>query len=496
MDNRVTSSARPLRQDALDDLKGKVAVPAYDRATLTPGIAHIGVGNFHRAHMAHYLDRLMSTGAARDWAIVGGGTRPTDAHMRALLAGQDWLTTVVELDPQGFAARVVGSMVDFAAPDAGALVARLADPAVRIVSMTVTEGGYYLNEDGVFDESHPDIQRNLAVGTAPNTVFGILIAALQARRAAGVAPFTVMSCDNLPENGATARGTVLGLAGSMDTDLAAWIGESVAFPNSMVDCITPRTGELQKTLVRDLFGIDDAAPVVCEPFRQWVLEDRFPNGRPPLEDVGVEFVSDVAPYELMKLRILNGGHAAIAYPSALLGYNFVHDAMADRDIRTWLDTLERREIIPLLAPLPGVDYAGYLETAGRRFANAAVEDTIPRLCQDGSNRQPKFILSSVRDALAAGSSLDGLALEVALWCRYCAGVSETGQSLNVEDDLVATLRPAAQASTAADPKFLGVTPVFGALGTAPRFVEAFASQLGRLQQHGVRQTLRAYADRT
>lgn len=484
-----------LNAAALPHLPEGVSRPGYDRAALRPGILHVGVGNFHRAHMAVYLDRLFATGRDQDWALVGAGVRPADAAMRDRLAAQDWLTTVVELDPHGLNARVVGSMVDFVPVDPAAIIARMADPAIRIVSLTVTEGGYYVDAqtDG-FNATHPDIMADAAAPDSPRTVFGMIIAALQARRAAGVAPFTVLSCDNLPENGHVARRTVTALAQLSDPAMADWIAAHVAFPNSMVDCITPATTDRERALVADRFGITDAAPVVCEPFRQWVLEDSFPQGRPALETVGAEFVANVAQYELMKLRILNGGHAAIAYPGALLGHHFVHDAMADARIARWLDALTRAEIVPTLAPIPGVSYDAYRETVATRFANPEVGDTIPRLCQDGSNRQPKFILPTIRDALAHGMPVAGLALEVALWCRYCAGTDEAGRAIPPNDDSHADLRARALATRDDPGAFLSNTAVFGDLGQDAAFATAFGATIASLWTEGVAATLAAYAD--
>jgi mannitol 2-dehydrogenase len=483
-----------LNDAALPRLPEGVSGPGYDRAALRPGILHVGVGNFHRAHMAVYLDRLFATGRDQTWALVGAGVRPADAAMRDRLAAQDWLTTVVELDPHGLSARVVGSMVDFVPVDPAAIIARMADPAIRIVSMTVTEGGYYVDAqtDG-FNTGHPDIMADAAAPDSPRTVFGMIIAALRARRAAGVAPFTVLSCDNLPENGHVARRTVTGLARLSDPAMADWIAAQVAFPNSMVDCITPATTDRERALVADRFGITDAAPVVCEPFRQWVLEDHFPQGRPALETVGAEFVANVAQYELMKLRILNGGHAAIAYPGALLGHHFVHDAMADARIARWLDALTRSEIVPTLAPIPGVSYDTYRETVATRFANPEVGDTIPRLCHDGSNRQPKFILPTIRDALAKGSPVAGLALEVALWCRYCAGTDEAGRAIPPSDDAAEDLRARALATRDDPAAFLANAAVFGDLGQDADFGAAFAAAIGGIWAHGVAATLDSYA---
>jgi mannitol 2-dehydrogenase len=486
-----------LNNSALSRLPEGVKGPGYDRAAIRPGIVHIGVGNFHRAHMAVYLDRLFGLGLDHDWGIVGAGVRPGDAAMRSRLAAQDWLTTVVELDPAGLSASVVGSMIDFIAVDAATIIERLADPAIRIVSLTVTEGGYFVDAmtEG-FDAAHPDIRHDVQHPDDPQTVFGIIIAALRRRRAAGASPFTVMTCDNLPENGHVAQRAVVGLAELLDPEMAAWISAEVAFPNSMVDCITPATSDRERKLVADRFGLQDSAPVACEPFRQWVLEDRFPQGRPALEHVGVEFVPDVASYELMKLRILNGGHAAIAYPGALLGHHFVHQAMADPRVSDWLAALTRREIRPTLSPIAGVSYESYAAKVAERFANPEIGDTIARLCLDGSNRQPKFILPTLRHALSGDLAYAGLSLEVALWCRYCAGTNEAGHDIPPNDDHHADLKSRALAARSDPGVFLANTRVFGDLGQDPRFAAAFAKALAALWTDGVAATLRAYTKET
>ncbi|RVV96987.1 mannitol dehydrogenase family protein [Mesobaculum littorinae] len=485
--------ATKLDTSALADLPSDVTRPGYDRAALTPGILHIGIGNFHRAHQAVYLQRLFETGRDHDWALVGAGVRPGDTAMRDRLAAQDWLYTVVELDPEGLSAQVVGSMIDFCEVAPLKLVDRLSDPAIRIVSLTITEGGYFVDADtGGFDAKHPDMQADAATPDDPKSVFGILGLALRRRFEAGTPPFTVMSCDNLPGNGHAAQQATVGLARLHDGAFADRIGTQVAFPNGMVDCITPATSDRERAMVADKFGITDAAPVVCEPFRQWVLEDNFPQGRPALEEVGVEFVADVVPYELMKLRILNGGHAAIAYPSALLGLTYAHDAMADPDVAAWLDALERREIMPTLAPIPGVDYEAYLAKIQERFGNPEVGDTITRLCLDGWNRQPKFVLPTLEDALKADRPIQGLALEVALWARYCAGEDEAGNPIEIADDRAEVLHPAGQKARSDPQAFLALGEVFGPLARNSRFTEAFAMQLGRLWSDGVRATLQAY----
>ena len=490
--NRVVNPVK-LCLANLDRLPDGVADPGYARSSLSPGILHIGVGNFHRSHQMVYLDRLFEQGRDLDWAVVGAGIKPYDAEQRRRLAAQDWLTTVVDLSADGSSARVVGSMVDFCEVHAGAIVARLADPAIRIVSLTITEGGYYIDATtGGFDADHPEIRHDAEHPGDPRTVFGVLLAALGQRRAQGLAPFTVLSCDNVPHNGDVTRRTVLGLAGLVSRDQHDWIAATVAFPNAMVDCITPATSERERELLADRFGLDDAAPVVCEPFRQWVIEDNFPQGRPALEHVGVQFVDDVTPYETMKLRILNASHMAIAYPSALLGYETVHDAMDDKDIARWMMQLMRREVIPVLTPIPGLDFNDYLTTCARRFANPALGDTIARLCQDASNRLPKFVLPTVSDALAHGAPIDGLALEIAFWSRMCATAADSG--IDLHDPRSDQLTSAARAARSDPAAFLGLSEVFGDLGRNEPFAKAFAWHLEEVSTRGPREALRRFLD--
>ncbi len=482
-----------LRQSALSKLPKAVTSPVYDRAALTPGIVHIGVGNFHRAHQAVYLQRLFDLGVGHDWALVGAGVRDEDAAMRAHLQRQDWLSTVVELDPHGLTASICGSMIDFVPVDARSLIDRLVDPSIRIVSLTITEGGYFIDaQTGGFRADHPDVVRDAADPEHPRTVFGILVAALALRRHHNTPPLTVLSCDNLPGNGDIARQTVVGFAEALAPEMADWISRSVAFPNGMVDCITPATTDHERKLVADRFGIEDLSPVTCEPYRQWVLEDTFPQGRPALEEVGVEFVSDVSPHELLKLRVLNGGHAAIAYPSALLGLTYAHEAMTDPLVSGYLRRLQVSEIMPTVPPVPGVDTADYFATVERRFANSAVADTIARLCLDGSNRQPKFILPTIAERLERRQPINGLALEVALWCRYCIGTDEDGNRITVVDEQAERLSDHARRARDHPAAFLEMTDIFGPLAGNPEFRRQFGDALDSLWRDGTRATLRTY----
>jgi mannitol 2-dehydrogenase len=301
-----------------------------------------------------------------------------------------------------------------------------------------------------------------------------------------------MSCDNIPGNGHVTENAVAGLAELADPELARWIRAHVAFPNSMVDRITPATTDRERAILRDTYGLEDNWPVFCEEFRQWVAEDKFPSGRPALEKVGVTFVSDVAPYELMKIRILNGGHATIAYPAGLLGIHFVHEAMEDHQIAAFLEALSKREIIPTVPPPPQVDLEAYRGKIAERFANPKIGDTISRLCLDGSNRQPKFVLPTVRDRVAAGASVNGLALVSALWCRYCYGESESGKVIPPNDPSWDRLQTVAKPARQNPSAFLSMRDIFGELAENPTYVTAFSAALSSLWAKGVRATLAEY----
>ncbi|MEM7488989.1 MAG: mannitol dehydrogenase family protein [Pseudomonadota bacterium] len=483
----------PLRQDALARLPDGVRRPGYDRAALRPGILHIGVGNFHRAHQAWYTHRLFEAGMDHDWAIVGAGVRPGDAAMREKLLAQDGLTTLIELDPAGRSAEVTGAMVDFVPVDAanGPLIAAMSDPATRIVMLTVTEGGYYVDAGGGLQVDHPDIAHDAAHPDAPRTAFGAMVAALRARRAAGHGPFTGQSCDNLRGNGDILRRTLVDLARLTDPGLADWIAAEGAFPNSMVDCIVPATGPDEIALAQG-FGIDDAAPVTHENYRQWVIEDRFCAGRPAWDRVGATFTDDVHAYEAMKIRILNAGHQVLANAGELLSVPTIAACMAHPTIRAFFGKVQRAEILPFVDAVPGTSPAAYLDLIERRFANPEIKDTTRRVAFDGSSRHVGFVLPIVRDALAAGASVEGLALVEALWARMCAGVREDGSRIEANDPHWDALQAAATAAHDRPDAWLAQDAFYGDLARDPVFAPAFGRWLSRLWAEGCESTLRDY----
>lgn len=484
-----------LKQDTLSDLPKDVRRPRYDRAELTPGIVHIGLGNFHRAHQAWYLHRLMETGAARDWAILGAGVRPADARARERMLAQDCLTTLIELDPSGKSAEVTGSMVGYVPVDEdnASLVAQMADPAIRIVSLTVTEGGYYRDGAGGFDADHADIRHDVDHPDAPCTAFGAMVAALRRRRDAGTGPFTCQSCDNLQSNGDVLRETILGLAERQDPDLAAWIGESCTFPNSMVDCIVPATGSAELDLVRR-FGIADDVPVTHENFRQWVIEDRFCAGRPDWDRVGATFTDDVHGFEAMKIRCLNAGHQVIADPGEVLGVETIAGCMEHELIHGLFRKVETEEIVPHVAAVPGMTPEEYVDLIERRFANPEIRDTTRRVAFDGASRHAGFVLPILRDALEAGAPVEGLALTEALWARMCEGTREDGTVIEPNDPIWDELQAAAKQARERPGAWLEQRRIYGELGDARAFAEPFERWLALIWSDGAEAALRAYLD--
>jgi mannitol 2-dehydrogenase len=479
----------PLTESNLKALPEGVAGPQYDRGSLRTGIVHFGVGGFHRAHEAMYLDRLMNDGRALDWAICGVGVMPADQRMRDVLVAQDGLYTLVVKAPDGtLDARVIGSIKEYlyAPDDPEAVIEKMASPDIKIVSLTVTEGGYNFNAvTGEFVADNPDVQHDLRPGNAPKTTFGLITAALTRRRDAGRPPFTIMSCDNIQGNGHAARRSFVAFAALMDPELGEWVQDNVQFPNSMVDRITPVTTDDDRALVRDRFGVDDGWPVVCEPFTQWALEDAFNQGRPPFEDAGVQVVPDVEPYELMKLRLLNASHQGLCYFGYLAGYRLVHDVAQDPLFAEFLLSYMDREATPTLEPVPGIDLDEYKHQLIDRFSNAQVKDTVARLCAESSDRIPKWLLPVVRHNLESGGEILRSAAVVASWARYAEAVDEQGRPIQVVDQLTATAKRQHDEPLA----FIQNRDLFGDLADNERFVSAYRSALASLHEKGARATL-------
>lgn len=482
----------PLCRANLDRLPDGAERPGYDVSQVRAGIVHLGLGGFHRAHMARYTHELMTRDPeALGWGIAGAGLMPGDKAMRDALAPQDWLYTLVERDGVDERASVIGSLtaVIFAGEDSAALLTAIDRPEIRIVSLTVTEHGYCLNRaTKKLDLDHPLIAHDLANPEHPKSAIGIIVEAYRRRMARGAKPFTALSCDNIQHNGDVLRSAVLAFAESHDPALAAWIAEHGAFPSTMVDRITPVTSPADIRHIADRYGIADAWPVVSERFTQWVIEDRFADGRPAWEQVGAQFVADVAPYERMKLRLLNASHLAIAGLGRLIGYDHIHETMADPAIRKYMAALMERETGPTLDPVPGVDLPAYKAALIERFANPAIRDTVDRVNADAPLN---YLLDPIRDRLAAGQGIELLALAVAAWLRRARQVGEKGEPIEVRRPLADLLREKA-IEGGPDPRpLLAIESLFGTLGQDPAFVEPVARHLASLYQRGAAATLAA-----
>jgi mannitol-1-phosphate/altronate dehydrogenase len=421
-----------LRASSLASLPERVHRPGYDRGRARAGIAHFSVGNFHRAHQAVYVDRCLALPGQEGWGILGIGLIDNAAERAKAqaMAEQDGLYTLTLFPPTGEpTSSVVGAILDylFAPADPAAVLAKLHDPAIRIVSMTITEGGYNLDEaTGEFRLDAADVAHDLAHPDAPRTVFGFIAEALARRRADGLPAFTVLSCDNLRHNGDVARQAVLAFAAARDLELARWIEANATFPNCMVDRITPAVTPADVARLNALTGVDDRLPIFAEDFIQWVVEDRFCAGRPALERIGVQLTDDVEAYERIKLRMLNASHSMLAYPGLLGGYRLVHEAMADPRIVEYLRAFLDRDVIPLLTAAPGVTLEGYRDAVLTRFANPAVNDQLLRITSDGGSKIPVFLGDTIQACLERGTDHRRLAFLIASFARYLAGVDDQG----------------------------------------------------------------------
>ena len=485
-----------LSNASLDLLPGNVRRPGYDRARVRPGIVHLGVGAFHRAHQAVVIDDLLA-GGATDWGIVGASLKNSDT--RDALAPQDGLYTVAVRSGAGAEHRVVGSILqtEVANTNPGHLIARMADPATRIVSLTITEKGYcHTPQTGELDERHPDIVHDLKNPDAPRSAAGFIVAALSRRKASGVAPFTVLSCDNLPANGDTAGRILNRFAALSSPELGKWVAGEVAYPSTMVDRIVPATTDADRAVVSSALGMVDAWPVITEPFTQWVVEDHFPAGRPDFAAAGVQLVSDVAPFEHMKLRLLNASHSALAYLGYLAGYETIAATMADHRFAAFARRLMEEAAATLTMPA-GTDLSAYRKSLLERFSNPALHHRTWQIAMDGSQKLPQRLLGTMRDRLALGLPIDTHALAVAGWMRYVTATDERGRKIDVRDpfasELAAISRAAGPVADRLAPALLDVRAVFGALGTDPRVRSAVSSALARLYDLGACRAVQACA---
>ena len=491
-----TETKLRLHEALLPGLRADVRRPAYDRARLQQHTVHIGVGGFHRAHQAVYLDDLLALKDEPRWGECGLGVLPGDAVMLQALKEQDCLYTVVEKSTAAQQVRVIGSICEYllAPADRQAAIEKLASDQTRLVSLTITEGGYFLDEGTkTFLPEHPDVQYDLRHPEAPTTWLGLVVGALEHRWKRGLAPFTLMSCDNLQGNGDVLREVVLAFTGMLNRPLERWVAEHVAFPNSMVDRITPATTPADRQALAATYGFDDAWPVMTEGFRQWVIEDHFCNGRPRWEKVGGELVTDVAPYELMKMRLLNGSHMAMAYLAALSGYTYVHEVLQDPLFASFVSAF-MEEVTPVVPVIPGTSVTAYKGTLLERFANPGIHDQVTRICSEGSAKIPKWLLPSIEELMARGRSIELLSFVIASWMYYLQQTKDAlGRPLEVVDARRVELQGLATAAGSDPHSMLAVRSIFGhTLPAADPFVEKVGRALAMLAKQDVASCMRHY----
>ncbi len=482
----------------LSSLPASVQRPAYDRSAVTAGIAHLSVGNFHRAHQAVYIDKVLALPGQQAWGILGIGLMDVESERAkaAALQGQKGLYTLVAYPPEGTPeVAVIGSIVEYlhAPADPEAVLRRLADPAIRIVTLTVTEGGYNIDETGRFKLDDPAVAADLA-GGPPATAFGVMTEALRRRRDAGTPPFTVLSCDNLRHNGGVVKTALLSFARAKDPALAAWIEAEVTFPSCMVDRITPAVGPADRARLNAETGIDDAAPIFAEDFIQWVVEDRFCNGRPALEKVGVEFTDAVDAYEQVKLRMLNASHSMMTFPGILLGHRIVHLAMKDPSVDALLDQFLSRDAGPLLDAPPSMSVGQYKDMLLSRYRNPAIGDQLLRIASDGASKLPQFIQDTARAVVERGGDHRRIAFLLACFTEYLRGVDDKGESFPVVEPMVS----AADMALAQEPDLgrglgLGAFKGWGVQENAA-FVADYAAYRASIRATGAGPTLRGLLD--
>ncbi|CAM4148880.1 mannitol dehydrogenase family protein [Zobellia nedashkovskayae] len=471
-----------LNQKNLSRLPKDISIPKYDRDSVTAGIVHIGVGGFHRSHEAVYTDMLLHGPDASSWGICGVGLREGDRHMADILKRQDHLYTLIVKHPDGkVETQVVGSIIDFmlSVDNPQAVIDKMADKDIKIVSLTITEGGYnFKPSNGEFDFDNADVKYDLANPETPKTVFGYLTAALRKRKNAGIPAFTVQSCDNIQHNGTMTAKMLSAFAERQDPELAQYIKKEVRFPNAMVDRITPVTTQKDMDYLSETFGLKDEWPVTCEPFHQWVIEDNFSNGRPAWENVGAQFVPDVTPYEKMKIRLLNAGHSVLGLLGSIQGFDTIDNTVSDPLFGSYLRKFMDIEVTPVLDTVEGVDLNAYKDSLIERFGNPNIKDNLARICLESSAKLPKFLIATIHDNLANGGSIKYATLVIAAWCYYSdKGVNQHNEPLDIVDAMKDELHEAAKETANDKLSFLKLESIFGNLIENQKFTEQYAEMI-------------------
>lgn len=478
-----------LNNQNLSKFKDQVAIPTYDRNQVKTGIVHVGIGGFHRAHQALYTDQLLHQPNNSDWGICGIALLDFDLKIYQTLKAQDGLYTLVIKELDGtFTKRIVGAITEclFAPENPSKVIEKMASEEVKIITLTITEGGYNYNEaTGAFDATNPQIQHDIENPFTPKTIFGYLTQALKLRKEKGLKGITIQSCDNIQGNGHMTQKMLLSYVQLAEPTLVSWIENNVSFPNSMVDRITPATAPTDIESLQETSGIEDAWPVVCEPFKQWVIEDDFVNGRPAWEHVGAQFAKDVVPYEKMKLSLLNAGHSVLGILGALIGYNTIDEVVHNKNISTFLKGYMDDEVTATLGTLEGVDLEVYKKSLIERFGNINIKDQIDRICSESSAKIPIFILPTVNAQLQDKAKIKHAAFVLAAWAIYSIGKDEKGNDLSIKDALKITLQEKAIQAQNNPKVFLEIETVFGDLGKNEVFVKTFENAYKSIEEQGV-----------
>ncbi len=470
-------------------LPKEVKVPAYDRTKIKTGIVHVGIGGFHRAHQAYYTDELLEKHGVTEWGICGVALLHHDRKIYDTLVEQDGLYTLMITGADGVTtASVIGSITEclFAPDEPNRVIEKMAHPEVKIITLTITEGGYNFNPaTGAFMGDEPSIQSDIRNPDQPVTIFGYLTQALKRRKERGLEGITIQSCDNIQQNGEVTKKMLLAFIRLAVPELLNWTTENVFFPNAMVDRITPATSAEAIRQLQEQFHIDDGWPVVCEPFCQWVIEDHFVSGRPDWNSAGAQFVADVHPYEKMKIRLVNGGHVALGFTGYLSGYQFVYEAMADPALFQFVQDFLNEEVTPILDAVPGIDIEDYKKTLLQRFANPNIKDQLTRIISESSAKIPKFLLPTIKEQLAKGVAIKRAALIVAAWCCYLE-LAATAAPDDVQDEMKRILTEKAMESVNNDPlAFLKIESVFGGLAGEKTFSVNYLFFLNYISKNGI-----------
>ncbi len=467
-----------LNQHNLTSIKSTLAVPSYNRDTIKAGIVHIGVGGFHRSHQAYYIHQLLNDSQNSEWGICGIGLRESDRNMNRVLQEQNCLYTLITQHPNGKEnCEIIGSIIEyiFAIEKPQMAIDKMAHPDTKIVSLTITEGGYNFNQTtGDFDFDNSDVQHDLLNPDHPKTVFGFLAAALKKRKNAGISPFTILSCDNIQHNGDVAQKMLLSFVQRQDPDLSEWVEKEISFPNSMVDRITPVTPNSSIEFLKDNYQLKDEWPIVCEPYIQWVIEDNFCNGKPPLEKLAVQFVPDVTPYEKMKIRLLNAGHSVLGIPGAVYGHSTINECMEDKVLSSFMRQFMDKEVTPMLGTIEGIDLNEYKNSLEQRFANPNIKDGVGRICSESSAKLPKFLIPTIQENLSNSGSIKYGTFVLAVWAYYShKQVSLSNKDIEIFDERKEELHNSAKQYDQDKLCFLRIRDIFGNLVESERFTKYY-----------------------